>query len=251
MNFKMPENLYEKFKDLQIAILGICLAVGIIFAAVVSTTNLSKDNISVTGSAYEIVKSDSANWTFSIKAKAPTKTQAYKIVKSQLPTVKKYLISQGFTEDQIEIKLANGYETYKTNPVNGYQTNVVDYYNYIQPIKVSSNDVAKIDELTKNYEVLLEQGLNISSDEQPQYHYSKLADLKVTLLEKATKDARNRAKSMLKSNHNRLGKIRSARMGVFQITPVDSNDVSDSGYNDLSSIEKKVTAVANVTFAIK
>ena len=56
---------------------------------------------------------------------------------------------------------------------------------------------------------------------------------------------------MLKSNHNRVGKIRSAKMGVFQITPVDSNDVSDSGYNDLSSIEKKVTAVANVSFAIK
>ena len=89
------------------------------------------------------------------------------------------------------------------------------------------------------------------SYQQPQYHYSQLADLKVKLLQKATSDARDRAKSMLKSNHNRLGKIRSARMGVFQITPVDSNDVSDSGYNDLSSIEKKVTAVANVTFAIK
>ena len=62
MNFKMPENLYEKFKDLQIAILGICLAIGIIFAVVVSTTNLSKDNISVTGSAYEIVKSDEGRW---------------------------------------------------------------------------------------------------------------------------------------------------------------------------------------------
>ena len=181
LKFKMPENLYEKFKDLQIAILGVCIAIGIIFASVVSTTNLSKDNISVTGSAYEIVKSDSANWTFSIKAKAPTKAQAYKIVKGQIPTVKKYLLSQGFTEDQIEIKLANGYETYKTNPVNGYQTNVVEYYNYIQPIKVSSNDVAKIDELTKSYEVLLEQGLNISSEEQPQYHYSKLADLKGTI----------------------------------------------------------------------
>ena len=243
--------MLEKIEKLQIATLGLLVALSLIISTRIVTKNFNNNVISVTGSAYEIVKSDSANWTFSVKAKAPTKTQAYKIVKSQLPTVKKYLISQGFTEDQIEIKLANGYETYKTNPNNGYQTNVVDYYNYIQPIKVSSNDVAKIDELTKNYEVLLEQGLNISSDDQPQYHYSKLADLKVTLLEKATKDARNRAKSMLKSNHNRLGKIRSARMGVFQITPVDSNDVSDSGYNDLSSIEKKVTAVANVTFAIK
>ena len=98
---------------------------------------------------------------------------------------------------------------------------------------------------------MTDKGINISSYEQPQYHYSELANLKVKLLQSATTDARNRAKSMLKSNHNRLGKIRSAKMGVFQITPVDSNDVSDSGYNDLSSIEKKVTAVANVTFAIK
>ncbi len=243
--------MYEKFKDFQIAILGLCIAIGIIFAAIVSTTNLSKDSISVTGSAYEIVKSDSANWTFTIKSKAPTRSQAYKIIKAQLPTVKKYLISKGFKEEQIEIKPVESYETYKTNPSNGYNTNVIDYYNYTQPIKVSTDDVAKLKDLTISYQELTDKGINISSYEQPQYHYSDLASLKVKLLQAATTDARNRAKSMLKSNHNRLGKIRSAKMGVFQITPVDSNDVSDSGYNDLSSIEKKVTAVANVTFAIK
>lgn len=243
--------MYEKIKDFQLAILGISIAIGIIFAAIVSTTNLSKDSISVTGSAYEIVKSDSANWTFTIKSKAPTRSQAYKIIKAQIPTVKKYLVSKGFKEDQIEIKPVESYETYKTNPSNGYTTNVLDYYNYTQPIKVSTDDVEKLKNLTISYQELTDKGINISSYEQPQYHYSELANLKVKLLQSATTDARNRAKSMLKSNHNRLGKIRSAKMGVFQITPVDSNDVSDSGYNDLSSIEKKVTAVANVTFAIK
>lgn len=243
--------MYEKLKDFQIAILGICFAVGVIFASIFATANLSKDSISVTGSAYEIVKSDSANWTFLLKSKESTRVLAYKKITQQLPEIEKYLLSKGFTKDQIEIKPVNNYESYKVNPNNGHSTNVVEYYIYEQPIKVSTKDVEKIKELATSYQELTEKGINISSYQQPQYHYSQLADLKVKLLQKATSDARNRAKSMLKSNHNRLGKIRSARMGVFQITPVDSNDVSDSGYNDLSSIEKKVTAVANVTFAIK
>ena len=85
----------------------------------------------------------------------------------------------------------------------------------------------------------------------PSYSYSKLPELKVTLLEKASNDAKARAESMLKATHNSVGKIQSVRMGVYQITPVDSTDVSDMGVNDSSSIDKKVTAVANVSFKIK
>ena len=73
----------------------------------------------------------------------------------------------------------------------------------------------------------------------------------VDLLKDATKDAKDRATGMLKATHNRPGKIQSVKMGVFQITPVDSTNVSDMGINDTSSIDKKVTAVANVVFRIK
>ncbi|HOG24446.1 MAG TPA: SIMPL domain-containing protein, partial [Candidatus Omnitrophota bacterium] len=45
--------------------------------------------------------------------------------------------------------------------------------------------------------------------------------------------------------------MRSARMGVFQITPVNSTSVSDWGENDTSSVEKKVTAVVNASFSIE
>ncbi len=39
-------------------------------------------------------------------------------------------------------------------------------------------------------------------------------------------------------------------MGVLQITPADSNEVSDSGMNDTSSLDKDITAVVNMGFAI-
>ena len=86
---------------------------------------------------------------------------------------------------------------------------------------------------------------------RPEYFYSKLSEKKPALLEEATKDAKLRAKGMLKATNNRVGKIRSVRMGVFQITPADSNEVSNWGINDSSTIEKKITAVANVVFMIK
>ena len=57
----------------------------------------------------------------------------------------------------------------------------------------------------------------------------------------ATTDAKDRATAMLKATHNRPGKIQSVQMGVFQITPVDSTNVSDMGINDTSTIDKKVS----------
>ena len=51
--------------------------------------------------------------------------------------------------------------------------------------------------------------------------------------------------------YRKLRGLTQEKMGVFQITPVDSTDVSDMGINDTSTIEKKITAVANVVFQIK
>jgi hypothetical protein len=44
--------------------------------------------------------------------------------------------------------------------------------------------------------------------------------------------------------------MRSSSQGVFQITPRDSTEVSDYGFNDTSSREKDVNAVVSATFAV-
>jgi hypothetical protein len=40
-------------------------------------------------------------------------------------------------------------------------------------------------------------------------------------------------------------------MGVLQITPKNSNVISDYGMNDVTSIEKEITAVVSASFEIK
>jgi len=241
--------MYEKLRDFQLSILGLFLALGFIAGAIVVAGNISKDNITVTGAAYEVVKSDTATWTFNISVKNPNRVAGYKTLKSQIPVIQKYLANKGITPEQIVISPSSSYETYKMAP-NGVTTNEIMYYTFNQSFKVNSTDVEKIKELSTSIQELTEQGIDISSYD-PEYQYSGMADLKIKLLEAATKDAKERAKAMLKANKNSVGKIRSVKMGVFQITQPTSNSVSDYGINDTSTIDKKVTAVANVVFAIK
>ena len=73
----------------------------------------------------------------------------------------------------------------------------------------------------------------------------------IEMLARATENARQRAENMAKATGNRIGFMRSAKMGVFQITPVTSTDVSDWGVNDTTSFDKKVMAVVTVSFAIE
>lgn len=242
--------MLEKLEKFQLVCLSFVLAFGLFFATKYAVNSLSREGISVTGSAYEIVKSDSGKLTFDINVQAKTKAEAYNIMKKQLPVVKDYLVQKGIAAENIEVKTYNGYYTYKYNNVTRSYTNEVDYFKLSQPMEVSSEDVNKIKELSIDIQSLLDQGIDIGVN-QASYFYSKLPELKVKLLGEATTDAKDRASTMLKATNNKVGKIQSVKMGVFQITDVDSTSVSDMGINDTSTIDKKVTAVANVVFKIK
>lgn len=241
--------MLEKIEKFQVLLLGLILAIGGICATKIISSSISKDVITVTGSYTQNVVSDRGSYEFEVNARGASRANAYAILKKQNPQVIAYLKSQGFKNEDIEEKYINGYNIYEITP-SGVSTNKIIGFNANQKYSVKSNDVDKIKKLSIGINSLTEQGIDVSGYE-PSYFYSKLSDLKVEMLEKAAKDAKQRASAMLKATHNKVGKIQSLQMGVFQITPEDSNDVSDYGISDASSINKKVTSVANVTFRIK
>jgi len=239
--------MLERIEKLQVISLGILIGLALVVSTKMVSSTISKNEISVTGSAYEIVKSDSGTLNFDINVKKATKQETYSVVQSQLKIVEKYLKDKKITD--VEKKTVNGYYSYKRTKDGAY-TEIPEAYNLTQPVTIHSDNVELIKEISTDITGLINQGVDINVY-APSYDYSKLGDLKVSLLEKASKDAKDRAASMLKPTHNSVGQIRSVRMGVYQITPVNSTDVSDMGINDTSSIDKKVTAVANVSFKIK
>ena len=239
--------MLEKVEKLQIISLGIIVGLALIISTKMVSSTISKNEISVTGSAYEIVKSDKGTLDFELEIKNPSRQMAYKVAQEQIKIINEYLKEKKI--EKIELRTPNVYPIYR-NDVRGYSTNEVDHYNYVQYYSISADNVELIKEISTDITSLINKGIVVNVN-TPSYDYSKLPELKVSLLEKASTDARNRAESMLKPSHNKVGKISAVRMGVYQITPVDSTNVSDSGINDTSTIDKKVTAVANVTFRIK
>ncbi len=241
--------MIEKLAKIQVVMLGLILGLCLIIGASVLSSNFKKNEITVTGSAYEIVKSDSASWRVQVSTKAPTSVEAYNKIMAQVPTVVEFLIQSGIKKEQISYLGINNYPTYKRD-LKGNYTQDVAFYNYDQVLKITSDEPELVDKVYLQIPSLIQKGITIQAY-PPEYYYSDLNKKKAELLKAATADAKIRAEGMLKATNNRVGKISSVKMGVMQITPADSNEVSDWGINDSSTIDKKITAVANVIFSVR
>jgi hypothetical protein len=221
----------------------------IIIAVTWKSNYASNQTINVTGSAKKDIISDLGVLRGTINAQAPTADGAYKELIRMKPILISYLSSRGFPENKIDFYTINSYPVYEIG-ANGYQTGVIRAYNYTQRIEIQSADVNKIKEISLDIPSVIEKGVNFNV-EQPEYHYTKLAELKIDIQADAAKDAMIRAEKIARATGRSLGPMRDARMGVIQITPKLSNQVSDYGINDLSSIEKEITAVVNASFEIE
>ena len=209
----------------------------------------SEQVVKVTGSAEKNITSDAMVWKLSFSRRDVKMVNAFDLLKEDLKTVKDYLLSKGVKENEIIVAPVATTVLYKKNE-KGNDTNEIEGYILAQEIEIRSSDVVKITEVSRQATELIEKGLEVIS-QAPEYFYTKLPELKLAMLSDATENAKKRAESMAKASGNKIGSIRSARMGVFQITPVNSFDVSDYGMNDTTSLEKKVNAVVNVEFAIE
>jgi len=242
-------------KNSQIFLLGICIAVGTIAASFILSQGflklmkIQKEVISVTGSAQKDIKSDYAVWQGIFSRRGPGLEDAYENLKADLKQVKACLAEQGVTESELLVSQISTKKLYRKNE-KGNDTNEIEAYILSQTAEVRSGDADKVARLSRESTELIQKGIEFES-QQPEYFYTKLDELKVEMLAKATENARQRALRMAEATGNRIGVMRQARMGVFQITPLNSTEVSDWGINDTTSLEKKVTAVVNVTFAIE
>ena len=239
---------------------AVILAIGFIIAAfIISGTwrKVASSNvtIAVTGSASKEIKSDLGIWDGSFSNESASMTDAYAKLKETNEKVKNYLVSFGFTEDKIVFSSINTMTLYEQKGKTdiympeSYSTGKVIGYRLTQGVSVESPDVEKIDKLSRTVTELINQGIAINS-ESPRFLYTKLSDLKVEMIGLAAQDAKTRAEQIAKATGNSVGDVRSSKTGVIQINAKNSTEVSDYGVNDVSSLEKTITAVVNVSFSL-
>jgi hypothetical protein len=232
---------------------AVVLAVGLVVATTIGGWFFVKgkrgdQTITVTGSARKRIKSDLVVWKSAISYQAPVLSEAYRSLSEAVPRVKAYLISKGIAENQITVSSISS-QTLHSKTTEGQESSDITGYSLRQELSVRSNDVDKISQIARQATELINQGILIESM-PPEYLYTQLGGLKIEMLAEASKDAKVRAEQIAQSTGSSIGSVRSARMGVLQITAADSNEVSDSGMNDTTSVEKDITAVVNIGFAV-
>jgi len=209
----------------------------------------SRAAVTVTGSAKRQIRSDMVIWRGTFSAQAPGLSDAYADLARQMNQVRVYLIGKGVSDSALVFTAINTRTFFVIGP-RGNETSAISGYRLSQTVEVRSRDVERITLLAREATELIQNGVAFESN-PPEYLYTKLADLKVEMLADATRDAKARAQEMAKNSGAQIGKLRGARMGVFQITPAFSNQVADYGFNDTSSLLKDITAVVSMSFEIR
>ncbi len=232
---------------------GVALAIGLILSSLIfgwfySSSKKGDEAITVTGSAKRRITSDLVVWSAGVSSQSVELQEAYRALSENIPKIKQYLVQKGIPEEQMTVSSITT-TTLKRQDSNGNETSEVAGYSLSQQIEVRSQDVAKISQIAREATELINQGILIES-KPPLYYYTKIGDLKIEMLGEAAKDAKERAERIASSTGNSIGSVRSAKMGVLQITAADSTEVSDYGTYDTGTIEKDIAAVVNVSFAV-
>jgi hypothetical protein len=124
-------------------------------------------------------------------------------------------------------------------------------YILTQSLQIDSNNVEKVESVSREITELLNKGIQFYS-QSPRYYYTKLADLKIEMISKATADAKHRADMIAENSGGKLGELISAKMGIFQITGQNSDeDYSWGGTFNTQSKEKTASITMKLDYKVK
>jgi hypothetical protein len=244
MEDKRPQLLYG------LVALSLGLVLGLFFVSrSLGDIRRGSEEVQVTGSARKPIRSDFVVWRVNVSIQSASVSSASQELTRSADRVRAYLRTQGIPDSQLTVKPVEAYGVPEVTS-EGRETGRIVATRLSQAIEVRSADVDGVTRVSQGIGMLIAEGVSISP-QAPEYLYTKLAEIRTTLLEEATADAKQRAEAIVRSTGGTVGAVREARMGVFQITPRFSTEVSDYGINDVTSIDKDVTAVVRVTFTIR
>ena len=240
-------------RTLSAAIIGIAFIVGLfIVGKAYKYRSTSKETITVTGSAEKDFESDLIVWKGTYSRKSMDLKSAYAQLKEDESLVKKYLLTKGVPLNEmvfssIAITKEFNYLTDANGRSLGQQ---FSGYNLTQNVRVESSHVDQINEISRQATELIQQGIEFNSM-PPLFYYTKLTEIKMDLLAKASADGKKRAEIIATNSGSTLGKLKKANLGVFQITGKNTDeDYSYGGTFNTTSRDKTGSITIRMDFSV-
>jgi Uncharacterized protein conserved in bacteria len=231
--------------------ISIIIASAILSFALVNR-NIADEQINVTGLGEKNFQSDLIVWNGTYSRTGKTLKETYEKLNNDQVIVKDFLARKGIAINEIvysSISIQQEFEDREDKDRNRIQ--VFKDYRLQQNTKIESKDIERVEKVSREITELINSGIEFYSQE-PQYYFTELGDLKLQLIELATKNGKERAEKIVEQTGFKLGKLKYANLGVFQIMAQNSNtDYSWSGAFDTGSKNKTATITVKMQFGIR
>lgn len=204
------------------------LAVAIIFAASAIQTGLKEfrsidRTVMMKGLAERDVVADLAIWNLSYTETGNDLTALQDTMDRKGQLIERFLKNNGLSDEEFELQNVRVQDLM----AQSYRQNnaMVNRYILTQSYLVRTNNIDAVAAASKKLGDLIRQGVVFAQNSSgaPTYLYTKLNEVKPEMIAEATKNAREAAQEFAKNSGQKVGSIKYASQGVFQIRPRDQS----------------------------
>ena len=219
-----------------VSIVLAALVLGIFMVCTVKTFKSYDDTVRVRGLCEKEVPADRVVLRVNFSGQDNELTDLRATMERNEQTVITLLKNAGFTNDEIKYTSAHFNDRY-----DSYYTNNIRFrYSANQTINVFTDKMDVVSQLEKTIDAELLK-YNIISNSYSSYEYHGLNEIKPAMIAESLENARTAADEFAKNSHSRIGKMRTASQGYFEVEDLDENTPQ----------VKKVRVVTTVEYYLK
>jgi len=180
--------------------------------------------VQVKGLSEREVKADLAVWPINAVLTGNDLKTLKNSIENQNDLVYKFFLDQGFSEEELTRGMVNITDARS----NLYNNNQYAGFRYLSKSEftVRTNDIKKLQNALSESLNLMSKGIVLGSKNEwrpIEYIFTGLNELKPSMIEEATTNARQVAEKFARDSDSEVGPIRVARQGQFSINDRDQN----------------------------
>lgn len=194
--------------------------------------------VTVKGLSEREYPADIVIWPIQFNVAGNDLEKVYQDLEANSDRITRFLTEAGISAE--EITPGNPSITDKSAQAYGNNTRSEFRYTANQAVTVYSEDIAAVREVMTHLSDLGKQGIVLTGEgyqNQTEYLFIQLNDVKPDMVEEATQNAREVAEKFAIDSGSDLGRIRTASQGQFSISPRDRNNPHIKKVRVVSTVE--------------
>jgi len=217
----------ENFTNTKAAILGLSIGIGMLLSGLFIGKGFQKSRmadryVTVKGLAEKEVNADQAIWPITFKEAGQDLLSLQKEVDSKRDIITQFLLEKGFKKEDISHsapKIVDAWAELYNNNQQGPRFRIQ------KTITLRTSNVKLIKETMELSGELVAKGIVLSEswENRTEFLFTGLNDIKPEMIREATINAREAANKFAEDSGSKVGKIRKATQGFFNIRDRDAN----------------------------